>query len=165
MSKDQNSTEYEPQWLVCPAHPSQHSCYSSRGCRTPEAKRNHYEKDKRLLSRNPAHTAHRRKLSLARYHDGRSAERYADQLERGEQIPNYGALHLGMAALKARLGDPRPDGHELALINHDGPDTYVASSGNGAGSRVSTNPSDYGWMRPADHAAFDAARRRAAQLV
>jgi hypothetical protein len=50
-----------------------------------------------------------------------------------------------MAALKARLGDPRPEGMTLSLVNSDSPHVYDGCQGERQDYRLSTNPADYQW--------------------
>jgi hypothetical protein len=90
---------------------------------------------------------------------------YASQLARGGQISNAHDHHRGMAELKAKLGDPRPAGMTLSLVNFDSPDTYdgyAYRSGERKPYRLSTNPDDYVWETHAENDARDAARRSAA---
>src|SRR5437773_2026271 len=83
---------------------------------------------------------------LARHRDGTVARRLADKLERGEQLPWLSDHHAGMAELKARLGEPRPRGMELSLVDYWGPDSYWGKNSNtGRRYRMSTSPTAYVW--------------------
>lgn len=79
---------------------------------------------------------------------------YAKQLQRGEQIKDPSHHHKGMAKLKEMLGDSRPEGLELSLINWDSPDAYWGWDTNKRrGCRLSTNPIDYAWETRAENMA------------
>ena len=79
---------------------------------------------------------------------------YARQLERKEQIQNMSNHHKGMARLKEWMGDPRPEGMTLSLVNHDGPeayDGYTHKKGKRVPYRLSTSVSDYIWESQPDN--------------
>ncbi len=86
----------------------------------------------------------------------RGRQNVANQLRRGDRIMNYGDHHQGMAELKAQMGDPRPPGLELSLINYDGPSSYwgyAYKHRNRVPYRLSTNPRDYVWETGAENSA------------
>ncbi len=98
----------------------------------------------------------RRLIQLRRRADGRHARTYANRLNRGEQTGGMSNHHKGMAELKSQMGDPRPPGLELSLVNYWGPDSYWGYShrnGERVPYRLSTNPGDYVWETPAENAA------------
>ena len=81
---------------------------------------------------------------------------FARRLARGKQILNTGNHHTGMAELKALMGDPRPEGLTLSLINYDSPDVYLGYDyrrGKRVPYRLSTNPDDYAWETQAENLA------------
>ncbi|MEX1264952.1 MAG: hypothetical protein WEE66_13645 [Actinomycetota bacterium] len=55
-----------------------------------------------------------------------------------------------MAALKARLGDPRPPGMTLSLIRPDSPNAYDGWDQR-VTYRLSTDPADYVWETQAEN--------------
>lgn len=70
------------------------------------------------------------------------------RLRRGEQIKYRQDHHRGMALFKEWLGDPRPKGMTLSLINPESPFVYLGKKHNGIEWRpylLSTNPDDYAW--------------------
>ena len=81
---------------------------------------------------------------------------YARKLARFEQILHTPSHHMGMAELKASLGDPRPKGLTLSLVNYDSQDAYWGhgySGGKRVPYRLSTNPDDYAWESQAENIA------------
>jgi hypothetical protein len=63
--------------------------------------------------------------------------------------------HKGMSERKRQLGDPRPEGLELSLVNDDSPDVYEGHDhkrGKRVPYRLSTNPADYRWETPSENA-------------
>lgn len=90
----------------------------------------------------------------ARYRAEGDARTRARQLLRGERIMNQVSHHRGMAKLKEWMGDPRPEGLTLSLINPDSPNAYwgrVAGTKGGQPYRLSTSPSDYVWETQGDN--------------
>ena len=81
-------------------------------------------------------------------------ERLARRLAEGQRVANARSHHFGMAALKASLGDPRPDGMTLSLAG-DSPSVYEGYAYSRNGERVpyrlSTDPDDYVWETQADN--------------
>ncbi len=87
-----------------------------------------------------------RERARRRRADGTQARYLANQILRGDQIEDYSNLHRGMAELKSQLGDPRPEGLELSLVNYWGPDSYWGwHAGVKRRHRLSNNPADYVW--------------------
>lgn len=92
----------------------------------------------------------KRNHSRHAYASGRWAERRADQLARGQRLMDQPSHHKGMAALKARLGDPRPPGMTLSLIRPDSPNAYDGWDQR-VTYRLSTDPADYVWETQAEN--------------
>lgn len=86
---------------------------------------------------------------MKRYRD-RDYEGYANRLAQGVRIQNLPDHHTGMAILKARRGDPRPEGMTLSLVNPWGPSTYWGYC-NQKPHRLSTDPDDYIWETQAEN--------------
>ena len=117
------------------------------------------ESDARYRKANPEkhreNFARWRKANPEKAHEA-SVRCYAAQLARGEQIAGCPNHHTGMAELKAQLGDPRPEGLQLSLVNWDGPDSYwgyTRKKGERVPYRLSTNPNDYAWETQAENEA------------
>lgn len=64
----------------------------------------------------------------------------ANSIRRGVRIKNAHDHHRGMSQLKEDLGDPRPNGMSLSLINPCSESCYWSN-----GTRLSLDPSDYIW--------------------
>lgn len=69
------------------------------------------------------------------------------QLLKGKPVLSRAAHHMGMAWVKAMLGDPRPSpDHQLSMQVIDGPSVYWGYDGNLAGPRLlSLDPDDFTW--------------------
>jgi hypothetical protein len=83
-----------------------------------------------------------------RNHPDQKAENELKALRAGNQTASPHRLHSTMARLKAELGDPRPPGMTLSLINVDSPSAYWGyrwRDGERKPYRLSTNPDDYAW--------------------
>ena len=96
----------------------------------------------------------RRRYDAARQRDGRNAAYLVDRLKGGHRILNYGKHHYAMAALKAALGDPRPQGMTLSLTNPTSASAYWGyyhRNGTRVSYRLSTNPDDYVWESDGDN--------------
>lgn len=74
------------------------------------------------------------------------------QLMRGERVYDKSSHHKAMAKLKALMGDPRPEGMELSLVNPDSPYAYWGRNGK-SWYRLSTDPADYVWETAAENKA------------
>jgi hypothetical protein len=88
--------------------------------------------------------------------NGRYAETLARRLERGDRVLDLRDHHQGMTKLKEWLGDPRPAGLELSLVDPWGPNAYLGYA-HPNGQRVeyvlSTDPADYVWETHAENKA------------
>jgi len=70
---------------------------------------------------------------------------------RGEQIFDHASHHTGMAKLKEWMGDPRPEGMQLSLVNLQGSAMYrgwVYCNGQRLPYLLSLDPRDYRWETP-----------------
>jgi hypothetical protein len=96
--------------------------------------------------------------------EGRAAVReshrgsLARKLARGERISSGDAHHTGMAELKARLGDPRPEGMDLSLVRVRAETAYWGSS-HGRPWLLSTDPRDYAYETRAQNMARQPTQR------
>jgi len=70
------------------------------------------------------------------------------RLQRGERVMDGYHHHKAMALWKAELGDPRPEGLTLSLVNLDSPSVYEGHrlrKGKRYPWMLSTDPGDYVW--------------------
>lgn len=78
----------------------------------------------------------------------KDARKYIPALKKGSPQKNPNVHHRAMSSIKAELGDPRPEGMTLSLINPVSKDCYWGRKLVGGAEkkcRLSTNPGDYIW--------------------
>jgi hypothetical protein len=115
--------------------------------RSAEALEN--ERERQREDSRPEIRERKRKNNRERRRDGRYAKMLAAQLARGKRIAIATAHHKGMAELKAQLGQPRPAGLELSLVDFWGSATAYWGYKHYRGARVpyplDTDPENYCW--------------------
>lgn len=108
----------------------------------------------RVLQRDERLTAAARRRALADRRSGRTAERLAEQLRRGERIESATQHHAGMRLLvEERLG-PRPEGFQLSLVRTTSPHLYLGykhKRGRVDLYLLSLDPMDYTFESRADN--------------
>jgi len=108
--------------------------------RVAESQRKYYAKNREKIA------------EYQRTNPERTARSCARQLMQGERIVSVASHHRGMAKLKEWMGDPRPEGMTLSLVDPDSPSAYVGRNASTERPYIlSTNPADYVWESIADN--------------